>query len=67
MVNKLLFELAEDRPLWNYLGTFQDKDLSRLVSPERISMNVSTAFACGARPGSSTTGFLRLRRRTDRP
>jgi hypothetical protein len=59
MVDKLLLgkSLAKDRPLWNYLGTFQREDFGRLVSPERVSMNVSTAFACQARPWVVYYGF----------
>lgn len=60
MVDKLLLgrALAKDRPLWNYLGTFQDGDFGLMVSPERVSMNVSTAFACQARPWVVYYGFF---------
>ena len=60
MVDKLLLgkALAKDRPLWNYLGTFQEGDFTRLVSPQQISMNVSTAFACQARPWVVYYGFF---------
>jgi len=60
MVDKLFLggALARDRPLWNYLGTFQEGDFGRLVSPEAVSMNVSTAFACGARPWVVYYGFF---------
>ena len=60
MVDKLLLgrALAADRPLWNYLGTFQDGDFGRLVSPGQISINISTAFACRARPWVVYYGFF---------
>ena len=60
MVDKLLLgrALARDRPLWNYLGTFQEGDFGLMVSPELVSMNVSTAFACGARPWVVYYGFF---------
>lgn len=60
MVDKLFLgrALARNRPLWNYLGTFQEGNFGRLVSPERVSMNVSTAFACGARPWVVYYGFF---------
>ncbi|MFH1923808.1 MAG: hypothetical protein ABIP48_28450, partial [Planctomycetota bacterium] len=60
MIDKLLLgqALAKDRPLWNYLGTFQEGDFGRLVSPEMVSMNVSTAFACQARPWVVYYGFF---------
>ena len=60
MIDKLLLgrALAEGKPLWNYLGTFRADDLSRLVAPDEIAMNVSTAFACGARPWVVFYGFV---------
>jgi len=60
MVDKLLLgkSLAKDRPLWNYLGTFERRDFRRLVSPERASMNVSTTHACRARPWVVYYGFF---------
>ena len=60
MVDKLLWgkALAKDRPLWNYLGTFQRQGFSRLVSPQRVSMNVSTTHACQARPWVVYYGFF---------
>ncbi|MBC8869275.1 MAG: beta-galactosidase [Planctomycetes bacterium] len=60
MTDKLLLgkSLAKDRPLWNYLGTFERKDFGRLVSPERVSMNVSTTHACRARPWVVYYGFF---------
>lgn len=60
MVDKLLLgkSLAKDRPLWNYLGTFERRDFRRLVSPERVSMNVSTTHACQSRPWVVYYGFF---------
>ncbi len=60
MIDKLILgrALAEGKPLWNYLGTFRADDLSLLVAPEAIAMNVSTAFACGARPWVVFYGFV---------
>ena len=60
MVDKLLLgrALGKDRPLWNYLGTFQDGDFGLLVPPGQVSMNVSTAFACRARPWVVYYGFF---------
>jgi len=60
MIDKLLLgkSLAKDRPLWNYLGTFERRDFGRLVSPERVSMNVSTTHACRARPWVVYYGFF---------
>ncbi len=59
MVDKLLLgrALAQDRPLWNYLGTFSGSDFGLLVPPDAVSMNVSTAFACQARPWVVYYGF----------
>ncbi|MEA1950770.1 MAG: hypothetical protein U9N87_05265, partial [Planctomycetota bacterium] len=58
MIDKLLLGkgLAKDRPLWNYLGTFQN-DLTLLAPPAEVAMNVSTAFAAGARPWVVYYGF----------
>ena len=60
MVDKLLLgrALAKDRPLWNYLGTFHGGDYGLMVSPEEVSMNVSTALACRARPWVVYYGFF---------
>jgi len=60
IVDKLLLgrALAKDRPLWNYLGTFQEGDFGRLVSAELVSMNVSTSLACLARPWVVYYGFF---------
>jgi len=59
MIDKLLLgrALARGKPLWNYLGTFQAEDFNLLVPPESIAMNISTAFACGARPWIVYRGF----------
>lgn len=60
MIDKLLLgrALAEGKPLWNYLGTFRPEDTTRLVEPDAIAMNVSTAYACGARPWIVYYGFV---------
>ncbi len=60
MIDKLLLgrALAEGKPLWNYLGTFRPEDTGLLAPPEAIAMNVSTAFACGARPWIVFYGFM---------
>lgn len=60
MINKLLLgrALAKGKPLWNYLGTFEANDDALLVPPEAIAMNVSTAYACGARPWVVYRGFV---------
>jgi len=59
MIDKLLLgrALAGGKPLWNYLGTFNEEDNSLFVGPEAMAMNVSTAFACGARPWVVYFGF----------
>jgi hypothetical protein len=59
MINKLLLgrALAKGKPLWNYLGTFRLDEDALLVSPDAIAMNISTAYACGARPWIVYRGF----------
>jgi hypothetical protein len=59
MIDKLLLgrALARGKPLWNYLGTFQSDDYDLLVPPDAIAMNISIAFACGARPWVVYRGF----------
>ena len=59
MINKLLLgqALAKGKPLWNYLGTFNEKDNSLFVPPDAIAMNISTAYACGVRPWVVYYGF----------
>ena len=63
LVNKLLLgkALAKDRPLWNYLGTFQTVDINRLQTPEVVSTNVSATVALLARPWVVYYGFLENR------
>ncbi len=60
MVAKLMLgrALAGGRPIWNYLGTFREDDLTRLLDPETVSWNVSTAYACGTRPWVVYYGFF---------
>ena len=59
MIDKLLLgrALAKGKPLWNYLGTFNEEDNSLFVTPDAMAMNVSTAYACGARPWVVYWGF----------
>ncbi len=38
------------RPLWNYIATFQDGDISRLRSPEVVSLMIASTLAHGALP-----------------
>ncbi len=59
MIDKLLLgrALAKGKPLWNYLGTFNEEDNSLFVMPDAMAMNVSTAYACGARPWVVYYGF----------
>ncbi len=59
MIDKLLLgrALAEGKPLWNYLGTFNEEDNSLFVTPDAMAMNVSTAYACGVRPWVVYFGF----------
>jgi hypothetical protein len=59
MIGKLMLgrALAKGKPLWNYLGTFQEKDNTLLVSPDAVAMNISTAYACGVRPWIVYYGF----------
>ncbi len=63
LVDKLLLgkALAKDRPLWNYLGTFQTGDMNRLRTPEVVSTNVSATVALLARPWVVYYGFLENR------
>ena len=59
MVSKLLLgkTLSAGRPLWNYLGTFRENDFTKLRGADEVAMNVSTAFALGARPWVVYYGF----------
>jgi hypothetical protein len=59
MVPKLLLgqSISARRPLWNYLGTFRERDQTRLRPADEVAMNVSTAFATGARPWIVYYGF----------
>ena len=67
LVNKLLLgkALAANRPLWNYLGTFQTGDINRLQTPEVMSMNVSATVAFWPAPGSSITDSWKTGRSID--
>ena len=59
MIDKLMLgrALGRGKPLWNYLGTFQEKDNTLLVAPDAVAMNISTAYACGVRPWVVYYGF----------
>ena len=59
LVDKLLLgkALAVDRPLWNYLGTFQTGDINRLQTPEVVATNISATVALLARPWVVYYGF----------
>ena len=42
--------LADGRPVWNYLGTWQDDDLSRLQTPPQILDQLCTSLAWNTSP-----------------
>ena len=49
--------LAGDRPLWNYVGTFEEKDYSRLRPQEVVGPIVGASLAHRARPWIVYFGF----------
>lgn len=51
--------LAGDRPVWNYVGTFEENDLSRLRPPEELLPLVAATLASGANPWIVYYGFQR--------
>ncbi len=60
MVSKLLLgtAISAGRPVWNYLGSFDEDDFTKLRPANEIAMNVSTAYASGARPWVVYYGFV---------
>ncbi|MDD8015323.1 MAG: beta-galactosidase [Acidobacteriota bacterium] len=58
-VDKLLLgkALAADRPLWNYLGTFNEDDNELLQPPSVVGRCIHATYACGARPWVVYYGF----------
>ncbi|MEA3399606.1 MAG: alpha-amylase family protein [Armatimonadota bacterium] len=42
--------LADGKPLWNYLGTWEDDDLSRILPPHEIHDQLCTTLAWGCSP-----------------
>ena len=49
--------LARGRPLWNYIGTFEEKDYTRLRPQEVVGSIVGASLAHGARPWIVYFGF----------
>jgi len=49
--------LAQGRPLWNYIGTFQDKDFRKLRPPERVRSICAASIGAGANPWIVFYGF----------
>jgi hypothetical protein len=50
--------LARGRPLWNYIGTFEEKDYTRLRPQEVVGPIIAASLAHGARPWIVYFGFL---------
>lgn len=48
---------AQRRPLWNYIGTFEDKDFRKLRSPERVRSICAASIGSGANPWIVFYGF----------
>lgn len=49
--------LARGRPLWNYIGTFDEKDYTRLRAQEVVGPIIAASLAHGARPWIVYFGF----------
>ncbi len=49
--------LAQGRPLWNYIGTFDDSDFTRLRPPDEVTGIVAASAAAGANPWIVFYGF----------
>jgi len=49
--------LAQGRPLWNYIGTFDEKDFRRLRPPERVRSICAASIGAGANPWIVFYGF----------
>lgn len=50
--------LARGRPLWNYIGTFEEKDYSKLRPQAVVGPIIGSSLAHGARPWIVYFGFL---------
>jgi hypothetical protein len=50
--------LAEGRPLWNYIGTFREDDLTRLRPPDEIAAICAASEAYGTNPWIVFYGFI---------
>ena len=50
--------LVRGRPLWNYIGTFDEKDYTRLRPQEVVGPIIAASLAHGARPWIVYFGFL---------
>ena len=59
MLSKMLLgrALARGRPLWNYIGTFEEKDLTRLRPPDILAGLCAASAAAGANPWVVFYGF----------
>jgi len=59
MAGKMLLgrALAEGRPLWNYIGTFEEKDYTRLRPPDEVAGLCAASAAVGANPWIVFYGF----------
>ncbi len=49
--------LAQGRPLWNYIGTFEEKDFQKLKPPDRIRSICAATVGAGANPWIVFYGF----------
>ncbi len=49
--------LAQNRPLWNYIGTFQEHDFTRLREPDEVAGIMAASSAVGANPWIVFYGF----------
>ena len=59
MASKMLLgrALAKGRPLWNYIGTFEEKDITRLRSPDEVAGICAASAAVGTNPWIVFYGF----------
>ncbi len=49
--------LSAGRPLWNYIGTFDEDDFTRLRPPQDVAALIAASSACGANPWMVFYGF----------
>ncbi|NSW54388.1 MAG: beta-galactosidase [Armatimonadetes bacterium] len=49
--------LAQNRPLWNYIGTFQEHDFTKLREPSEVGGVMAASSAVGANPWIVFYGF----------